>query len=235
MRCITITADDLGLSPGVNQGIIRSHLEGPVTNASLMVHGPAVDGIGEVIRSCPDLAIGLHVDLAEWQYLADQGWTVSYERVDTDDSDAVHRELSEQLDSFERIVGRTPTHLDSHQHFHRAEPATALLLAVAERLGISLREVTTPYLGGFYGQDNRSRPFPEAITPEALVAVVASCSAPLTELSCHPSQLADTGSVYDAERVTELETLISDRVTAMCRELGDRLVRIDGQPKRPVT
>jgi len=235
VNCITITADDLGLSPGVNRGIIRSHLEGPVMNASLMVHGPAVDGVDDVIRSCPHLAIGLHVDLGEWQYIEDQGWIVSYDRADTDDPDAVSRELSDQLELFERLVGRAPTHLDSHQHIHRTEPAAGLLLSIAERLGVALREVTRPYLGGFYGQDNRSRPFPEAITPEAFAAVVASCVAPVTELSCHPSLFADTGSVYDTERVIELETLTSATVGALCRELGDRLVRIDGQPKRPVT
>jgi len=231
MAMITVTADDLGLSPGVNAGIIEAHRSGPVANASLMVHGRAVDGIDEVMMTCPGLAIGLHIDLGEWEY-RDDGWVASYERVDTDNPDAVAREVADQLLRFERLVGGPPTHLDSHQHIHRDGAAAGIIAATAAQLAVPLREVTHAYLGGFYGQDQKSRPVPEALTAVAWAKLLSECAAPLTELSCHPSILADTGSIYDVERIVEMEVLTSAEVADACAASGHQFVRLDGLPTR---
>src|SRR5437870_3779943 len=40
-RYLIVNADDFGLSPGVNRGIIEAHEHGIVTSASLMVRWPA--------------------------------------------------------------------------------------------------------------------------------------------------------------------------------------------------
>lgn len=229
MALITVTADDLGLSPGVNAGIIEAHRSGPVANASLMVHGRAIDGLGEVIATCPGLAIGLHVDLGEWEY-REAGWVVSYERVDTDDAEAVSGEVADQLLRFERLVGRPPTHLDSHQHIHRDGAAAGIIAMMAARLAVPLREVSHSYLGGFYGQDQKSQPVPGAITSVAWAELLSECVAPLTELSCHPSATADTGSIYDLERTVELAVLTSPEVADACAASGHQFVRLDGQP-----
>jgi predicted glycoside hydrolase/deacetylase ChbG (UPF0249 family) len=63
-RCLIITADDFGRSPGVNRGIIAASEGGIVTSASLMVRWPAAAGAAYA-RERPDLALGLHFDLGE--------------------------------------------------------------------------------------------------------------------------------------------------------------------------
>ena len=40
-----INADDLGISPGVNRGIVEAHRAGPLTSASLLVNMPASSGV----------------------------------------------------------------------------------------------------------------------------------------------------------------------------------------------
>jgi chitin disaccharide deacetylase len=35
---------------------------------------------------------------------------------------------------FRRLVGKVPTHIDSHQHVHRREPVRAVLIALARKL-----------------------------------------------------------------------------------------------------
>ena len=40
-RSLIVNADDFGLSPGVNAGVARTHEEGILTSASLMVRRPA--------------------------------------------------------------------------------------------------------------------------------------------------------------------------------------------------
>jgi hypothetical protein len=61
---LIITADDFGISPGVNQAVIESHLKGGLTNASLMVNGKYFSEALSLAREqAPGLKLGLHINL----------------------------------------------------------------------------------------------------------------------------------------------------------------------------
>ena len=154
-KYLIVNADDFGLSPGVNQGILTAHEHGIVTSTSLMVRGPAAAGAATAAREHPRLSIGLHLDLCEWVF-ADETWRPAYEVVPPDDAVAVAAEVTRQLDAFQRLLGRDPTHLDSHQHVHRAEPLRSILVKEARRLGVGLRRegAEVRYCGAFYGRSN---------------------------------------------------------------------------------
>ena len=62
-RWLIVNADDLGLSSGVNQGILQAHEQGIVTSASLMVRHQAAPEAVAAAREHPRLGLGLHVDL----------------------------------------------------------------------------------------------------------------------------------------------------------------------------
>jgi hopanoid biosynthesis associated protein HpnK len=66
-RQVIFSADDFGLSPGVNAGILRAHCEGLLTNASLMVNGAAFAEAVHMARDHPSLAVGLHLVLLQGQ------------------------------------------------------------------------------------------------------------------------------------------------------------------------
>ena len=123
MRELVVNADDLGLSPGVNHGIARAHLEGIVTSASLMVRQPAAEHAAELVHELPSLGVGLHVDLAEW-VAKPSGWTPLYAFVDDEDELAVAQEVEQQLLLFESLVGRTagPSRFASARAPVRAAP-----------------------------------------------------------------------------------------------------------------
>jgi predicted glycoside hydrolase/deacetylase ChbG (UPF0249 family) len=123
-RRLVVNADDLGLSDGVNAGILHAARHGIVTSASLMVRMPAAVAAACTARALPGLSIGLHLDLAEWEHDG-QEWRPVYQVVDTDDADAVGAELTRQIERFVSLTGRPPTHLDSHQHVHRVRRCTA--------------------------------------------------------------------------------------------------------------
>ena len=55
-----VNADDFGLSPEVNAGIIRAHRDGILGSASLMVAEPAAKAAAELARQNPALDVGLH-------------------------------------------------------------------------------------------------------------------------------------------------------------------------------
>jgi len=208
---LVVNADDLGLSAAVNDGIFAAHAEGVVTSASLMVRQGAAPEAAERAPELPELAIGLHLDLGEWNY-AEGEWTLAYSHCDLDDPAAVAAECRAQLERFRALLGRDPTQLDSHQHVHESEPAKAVAEALAAELGVPLRNRAIPYEGGFYGQSGKGEPFPEGITPERLIELIRALPPGWTEIGCHPAAGPVPTSSYDAERQIELATLRDPQV-----------------------
>ncbi|HSC20849.1 MAG TPA: ChbG/HpnK family deacetylase [Solirubrobacterales bacterium] len=210
-RFLVVNADDLGLSAAVNDGIFAAHAEGVVTSASLMVRQGAAAAAAERAGEHPELAIGLHLDLGEWNYEEGE-WTLAYSHCDLDDPTAVAAECRAQLERFRALLGRDPTHLDSHQHVHESEPAKGIAEALAAELGVPLRNRAIRYEGGFYGQSGKGEPFPEGITAAALIELIRALPPGWTEIGCHPAAGPIPTSSYDAERQIELETLRDPRV-----------------------
>src|SRR5215510_12014768 len=112
-RYLIVNADDFGQSHCVNSGIIAAYERGIVTSTSLMVRWPAAVEAAAYSRQHPNLSLGLHVDLGEWAYRGDH-WELLYEVVPFNDTTTVAEEVSRQLTTFRRLVGKDPTHIDSH-------------------------------------------------------------------------------------------------------------------------
>ena len=205
-RFLVVNADDLGLSEAVNQGIFRARAVGIVTSASLMVRQGAAPAAAEAATAHPKLAIGLHIDLGEWIYERGE-WIQAYLHCDTDDRDGVEAECRAQLERFRALLGRDPTHLDSHQHVHESEPVAGVAEALAAELDVPLRNRAIRYEGGFYGQSGKGEAFPEGISPERLAALIRELPTGWTEIGCHPAAGPVPTSSYDAERLVELQSL----------------------------
>jgi chitin disaccharide deacetylase len=228
VRELVVNADDFGLSPGVNQGIARGHLEGIVTSASLMVRQAAAEAAAELVRRLPRLGVGLHVDLGEWARRP-SGWELLYAFVDNQDEGAVAREVERQLLLFEHLVGRPPDHLDSHQHAHRSEPLRSILDGMAKELRVPLRHYSEfRYVGGFYGQSREGKPLLNAISSRGLLAAIAERPEGSIELCCHPAARLDFQSSYGPERLQELETLCDPAVREAQVAGGFRLDSFSG-------
>jgi predicted glycoside hydrolase/deacetylase ChbG (UPF0249 family) len=213
-RRLIVNADDFGRSAGINAGIAIGHEQGIVTSASLMVRWPMAPAAAAYARAHPPMSVGLHFDLSEWRF--DGEWRPVYEVLDDGGREAVELELERQLARFETLIGRPPTHLDSHQHVHREEPVQSLLLAAGHARGVPVRsyapEIT--YLGDFYGQWGRGESYPEGITVEHLLELLAALPAGVTELGCHPASVPELESSYAYERPVELAAICDRRVAA---------------------
>jgi predicted glycoside hydrolase/deacetylase ChbG (UPF0249 family) len=221
-RLLIVNADDLGLSPGVNAGIVEAHERGIVTSASLMVRAGSAPEAIALASGHPRLSVGLHLDIAEWQYESGE-WRVNYERCPADDATAVEAECRGQLAAFRELVGRDPTHLDSHQHTHMSEPVAAVAVSLATELEVPLRARGIRYEGGFYGQTGRGEPYPVGIAAEHLIELIEALPPGPTELGCHPGIGDDTGSSYASERELELQALCAAQVKAA---LGREEIRL---------
>ena len=218
-RSLVVNADDFGRSSGINRGIITAHQYGIVTSASLMVRWPASAEAADYARQHPELSLGLHLDLGEWVYRRGE-WTRLYEVVADNEPTAVSDEVVRQLALFRRLVGRDPTHFDSHQHVHREEPARSIVRRVARDLRVPLRDCSRKvrYCGDFYGQTDEGAPFPSGISLENLLRILANLQFGVTELGCHPGLGDDLASVYRHERAQEVRVLCDAQVRAALDE-----------------
>jgi predicted glycoside hydrolase/deacetylase ChbG (UPF0249 family) len=220
-RILIVNADDFGRSHGINRGVFAAHTNGIVTSASLMVRWPAARDAVAYAHSSPQLALGLHLDLAEWYY--DEGaWQPVYEVVDHADADAVRAEVWRQIERFDALYGAYPTHIDSHQHVHRTEPVRAVVRDIAAELGVVLRDEDprVVYCGDFHGQSGRAEKVGDAITTQALLGILTALGPGPTELACHPGDHDESGSVYAEERDLEVAVLCDPGVRAAI-EAGD--------------
>lgn len=220
-RRLIVNADDFGLSPGVNRGVVEAHEHGIVTSTSLMVRGSAALEAARLARQLPSISVGLHVDVGEWRFL-DGTWLPVYEHVPPDDAKALHQEVADQIARFRDLTGHDPSHLDSHQHAHLREPLRGILAAEAQSLGVPLRHVSPGlrYVGDFYGQDETGAPLHGRLEPAFLATLIHQLPRGLSELCCHPAAWVDFHSAYQHERVDEMRALCSG-IAAEAVQSGD--------------
>ncbi len=65
MKRLIITADDFGLSGGVNRAVEQAWKNGLLTGASIMPGGAAFDEAVKIARRNPALQVGLHLTLVQ--------------------------------------------------------------------------------------------------------------------------------------------------------------------------
>lgn len=222
-RYLIVNAEDLGASPGINRGIIECHNRGVVTSASLMVTGRAVDEAVRLAHGNPSLAIGLHFDV----------WGEDERTFNTRDLNATRNELRRQVDRFELLMGRMPTHLDSHRHVHRAKHLFPFFREWVKPLHIPLRDAcAVRYVGGFYAQWEWMVTEPKYISVEFLQQMLCrDVPSGFTEIACHPGYVsADFRPAYGVEREAEIATLTDPRVRRTIEEEGIRLISYADYP-----
>jgi predicted glycoside hydrolase/deacetylase ChbG (UPF0249 family) len=223
-RYLIVNADDFGQSHEINRGIATAHRCGIVTSASLMVRWPAAPEAVAYAREYPGLSLGLHVDLGEKLFRTGE-WVPLYTVIPLQDATAITAEVRRQLDEFHRLIGRDPTHLDSHQHVHLREPVRTILMALAQQLGIPLRHCCphVGYRGSFYGQTAEGSPLPNVISVDGLIHILETLPSGCTELGCHPAAGCDLDTMYCYERLEELRVLCDPRIQATIKAEGIEL------------
>ena len=136
-RRLIVTADDVGLHPGMTSGAIRAHREGIVTACSVVANGAAFYDAVERLRDVPSLEVGVHLTLVEERSLTGMRLPRSYVEFvrDMKDRAAIERELRAQI---ERVLAAAlrVTHLNGHQHVHMWPSVFAIVSGLADEYGI---------------------------------------------------------------------------------------------------
>ncbi len=134
MKRLIVNADDFGLSPEVNAGIMRAHRDGILRSASLMVAEPSARAAADIARDNPNLDVGLHAVVCRGRSILDSSRLGAAVRPSGEFIDspvaagmryffdrslrtAMTDELRAQIDRHLELVGYL-NHIDGHLNFH---------------------------------------------------------------------------------------------------------------------
>lgn len=134
MKKLIINADDFGLAPGVNRGIIDAAKDGIVTSTSVMVTAPYVtQAVDLLAQANVSMGMGLHIvlngDLPTFskspRFTSPTGYLPLPEWDASDEDDfltEMRYEIRSQFETFIRLTGMKPDHLDSHHNICFKQP-----------------------------------------------------------------------------------------------------------------
>jgi len=150
-RVLAITADDFGLTPGINLGVVEAHHYGVLSHASLLATASHAEAAIELARQTPSLSVGVHLHLVdgtpclpprtvptlvdrEGRFRRGPASVVRDAVRGRIGLDEVEREWRAQI---EFLLARhvRPSHLDSHKHVHMWPP----LFEIVARLAVEYR------------------------------------------------------------------------------------------------
>jgi len=243
-RRLIVNADDFGLTPGVSRGILEAHEHGIVTSTTLIVNRAIPPEQIEALLGS-GLGVGVHLNLtlgapvssprrvpslvdAEGRFVRDAREAAARAKIDE-----ARIELGNQIDAFRKIMGRFPTHLDTHHHVGLHEPILELVLQFARALRAPVRS-----------QDARVRAAARALglkTPdhfmgdagpdaywsrERVLEQLAALPEGLSEFMTHPGHFDDdlAYSRYGRQREIELAGLTDPEARQAAARHGIRLV-----------
>ena len=256
-RRVVLCADDFGMEPSVNEGILRLVAAGRLTAVTCMVDLPAWAGGARALAPLRGRAdAGLHLDLGtrsavELLALAARG------ALGLVDENRVADRVSAQLDQFEAALGAPPAFVDGHHHVHQLRPVrNALLRVLRARYGahapyvrnvvpLRPRGTKAAIVAGLGARPLLRRLVAEGIPHNSDFAGVYDLSArsdfpglvrgwlgDLADgglLMCHPGLPGEGPEA--AARGAEMRHLESDRFAADCAAAGVRLTR-PTEPRR---
>ena len=202
---LVINADDYGLAPAYDEGIVTAARAGAIDGASAMVLRERLD---PAPLAATGIAVGLHLELGQ----------VGLER---------------QVELFEEAFGRAPDYLDGHHHCHARGPAGrrgGQPGAGAELAG-ALRRRTAPAPAALQGRGDGGRDggadggvgAGATARDRRVPARRAGAWEGVLEWVVHPGHAArDGGSNYDMGREEDLRTLLELAEEPALREVrGD--------------
>jgi hopanoid biosynthesis associated protein HpnK len=159
VKRLIVNADDLGLTNGVNQAIVRAHAAGVVTSATLMANSAAFDEAVALASANPGLSVGCHVVLLDGAPLSQPERVSSLLRTRREFFTTIGQFAPRALLShfrpeeikaearvqFEKLrhAGISISHFDAHKHAHMFPSVLGPILEAAREAGI--RAVRNPF------------------------------------------------------------------------------------------
>lgn len=238
---LIINADDFGMSVGTTYGILSAMERGIVSSTTFMVNGLATE-LAASIAKRNGLNVGLHFNISLFRPLTDcPSLTEGGEFVKPKnlcgkryDEKEIRKELQAQFDKFCQLMGKLPTHIDSHLYTHQkiAEVAKTVK-AFAEEKQLPVRDCATAnfpkvkFVDLFKITQNSFSAAEEKLSE----VILSQKSETVAEIMVHPAFADDfllQKSSYNLQRVYEYGAVTSLKVRQLIETLQIQLSGYNG-------
>jgi hypothetical protein len=249
MQGLIVNADDFGYSQEIIEGICEAHVNGIVTDASLLIHCPYASQAIQMANRI-NLPLGLHIDFvtpysaSASQELGPHGH-LNHELFNREFNSQItslfsaaelltlQNEIRNQLATFTQIAGRLPSHLDYHFGLHFLPDVMFIYLQVASEYHLPVR------WGVQYAGRNPIVLAPACLRDQFRGAKDAGIDTftdlliepwdGIMEVSCHPGYFTPNGlfDPYNQERENELKILTDPKLKIEIENMGIQLVNYD--------
>lgn len=150
---LIITADDFGISQGVNQAVIKAYTQGGLTNASIMVNALCFEeAIKLSFERAPGLKLGLHINLTAGKpvlplkqvaHLVDGNGCFKYGPIgllvqtilNPHILAEIEREIEAQIQKLQ-LQDIQVEHIDGHHHVQMIPRIFSIVTKLAEKYGV---------------------------------------------------------------------------------------------------
>lgn len=214
---LIINADDFGYTKGNTEGIIEGYQKGIIRSTTAMCNMPYLKYGKQLAQDCPDLGIGVHLNLTVGDSLTknktltdEKGKFLDKKIIYTKalDMDEVYVEWKAQIEKYIEIFGHKPTHLDSHHSVHDFNELQYTVSShLAKEYDIPMRRYSDyKYVSGFFG---------DTATSQHLIEIIKQHMGENIEIMVHPGYCDLTmyrDSSYNWQRVKELDVLCNEEV-----------------------
>ena len=249
MQGLIVNADDFGFSQEINQGVCEAHVNGIVTDASLLVRSPYAPQAYRMAQQV-NLPLGLHIDFVTpfsataRQQLGPNGHLTQelFNRefnhqvtslFSSEELIILQDEILVQLEEFKALTGQLPSHLDYHYGLHFLPDVMFIYLTISNQYKIPVR------WGVQYAGRNPIVLAPARLcdrfrgtkdgTIQSFTDLLQEPWDGVLEIICHPGFFTpyDLFDPYNRERECELKILTDPRLKAEIERMGIQLVNFN--------
>jgi chitin disaccharide deacetylase len=192
MKKLIINADDYGLSPLFNKGILELAEKKIITSISVMIKRKYIKKSD--LQNLEGFSIGLHLEL---------------------DENSTKAEIERQVEKFAIKLGKLPSHLDGHQHKHLTPNNLPKVISVAKKYYLPIRSLEKSQRKEMKKAKIKT---PERFiswhpkNPQKLFKKLSESKESVVELVCHPGYFDEKCSYpYNKNREEELSILKSKK------------------------
>lgn len=199
MKKIIINADDWGLSPLFNKGILALMKKGIISSTTVMINQKYIEP--EKLLNLDNISIGLHLEL---------------------DNKSKISEVEEQIIKFKQVFNKYPSHLDGHQHCHIFPEHIGNVVKVAKKYSLPVRSRFNEDREFFIKNKIKTVDLflswhPKRI--DELIKKINNINANVSEVVCHPGYFdKNCNYSYNKQREKELKFLQSSKFLAAIKK-----------------
>jgi predicted glycoside hydrolase/deacetylase ChbG (UPF0249 family) len=150
-KFLIINADDFGLTRSVCEGILEAHQHGVISSTTVLMNQKISKSIIKKAKSFKELGIGIHLNISSGGPLSsprrirtlinEKG---QFNRINESNQKRISLaelecEWMKQINSFRKMWGRNPTHIDTHHHVHVFPRIWKVFFKIATRLRLPFR------------------------------------------------------------------------------------------------